>query len=485
MALRRWIVVALVFFAWFAWDEIVSEAAEAGDGVRSPARLVAYQKSGSDSRRIKALHERGAAAMKAGDSAVALAIWAEVIEIDPRDITAHNRSAWIWATCSDAALRDGKKAVESASLAGRRTDWINAHILDTLAAAHAESGDFDAAVAWERKAIKLETNTALREAFRSRLALFETKTPYRETKREAGDSNVVQGEPGGSDWHLAEERAGALGLKAFRTLESKHFTAVGNTDEAYLRIALQDCEAVTRDFLEYYMAKGWDLTLPERRMVVVVLEDERAFDRFIGRPPASSHSPSGIGGLYMRKENWLVLKDYRRVPVPGLRGLPARTQNLQVLAHEVTHMLTFNIGILNRPGDVPMCVTEGLAVFGEIRRENARVAPGQLNRERLKSLAHVQRKAGWIPVAELLTEKMTIDGASAPRHDMIYAEGYLLVHYFLSQPDRAGVFRAYLAAIADRRDDTQRLDDARTHLGDLEQLDDALKLYARKLVQSL
>ncbi len=93
----------------------------------------------------------------------------------------HNGRAWICATCSDPKYRDGKKAVESATRACELTSWKNASFIDTLAAACAEAGDFASAVKWQEKALGLPVRgEPRRNAFDSRMALYETKKPYRD-----------------------------------------------------------------------------------------------------------------------------------------------------------------------------------------------------------------------------------------------------------------------------------------------------------------
>jgi len=57
------------------------------------------------------------------------------------------------ATCSDEKLRDGKRAVELATKANELTAGKDASVLDALAAAHAEIGDFDKAVEYQKQSL--------------------------------------------------------------------------------------------------------------------------------------------------------------------------------------------------------------------------------------------------------------------------------------------------------------------------------------------
>jgi serine/threonine protein kinase len=82
------------------------------------------------------------------------------------------------ATSQDSKLRDGKIAVEFATKAYELTDRKDPAYLDTLAAAYAESGDFDAAVKWQSKAIELLTDEKEKEDYRTRLKLYQEKKPY-------------------------------------------------------------------------------------------------------------------------------------------------------------------------------------------------------------------------------------------------------------------------------------------------------------------
>ncbi len=102
----------------------------------------------------------------------------EAIRLDPKDAAAYRNRARIWATCEDAKYRDGKKAVESARKACDLTDWKDATSLDTLAAAYAESGDFDKAVKWQIKALEL-VPADYKKDLEARLKLYRAKKAYR------------------------------------------------------------------------------------------------------------------------------------------------------------------------------------------------------------------------------------------------------------------------------------------------------------------
>jgi tetratricopeptide (TPR) repeat protein len=104
------------------------------------------------------------------------------IKLAPSSPRAYNQLAWLRATCPDAAFRDGKAAVASALKACELTAYKNYLYLDTLAAAYAESGDFDEAVTWEFLAAE-HAPAGRKKMINDHLALFQKSQPYREDAR--------------------------------------------------------------------------------------------------------------------------------------------------------------------------------------------------------------------------------------------------------------------------------------------------------------
>lgn len=105
----------------------------------------------------------------------------KAIELDPNNVRFCNSLAWLLATCPDARYRDGKRAVQLATKATRLKP--KAPYFDTLAAAHAEAGDYKKAVEIQAKAIKMlrdKKASAKRIAdYDSSLQLYKSGKPLR------------------------------------------------------------------------------------------------------------------------------------------------------------------------------------------------------------------------------------------------------------------------------------------------------------------
>jgi protein O-mannosyl-transferase len=129
-------------------------------------------------------HNRlGMVLARQGNFAEAAAHYDQAIRLNPDDAGSLNNCAMMWAACPEAKYRDGKRAVEAATHACKLAGWKQPDFLDTLSAAYAETGDFDAAVRWQSKAIEFLVHEREKEKgdYRSRLLLYQAKKPYRET----------------------------------------------------------------------------------------------------------------------------------------------------------------------------------------------------------------------------------------------------------------------------------------------------------------
>ena len=113
---------------------------------------------------------------KLGRIGEAIAHYREAIRAQPESVEAINNLAWLLAAHPEAQFRNGAEAVQLATRACELTKYQNPVALTTLAAAYAETGQFQTAVSFAERAQELakggqgasaERLSAMLEAFRA------------------------------------------------------------------------------------------------------------------------------------------------------------------------------------------------------------------------------------------------------------------------------------------------------------------------------
>lgn len=137
-----------------------------------------------DPKNALAYFNRGLALQNKGDYARAIADYLEVARLEPKNANPYNSAAWLLATAPVATARNGARAVEVARKAAELSQWKDGDILDTLAAAHAEAGNFPEAVRWQQKAMEFpEFMKNQADAAVVRLAMYRERKPYHQPGR--------------------------------------------------------------------------------------------------------------------------------------------------------------------------------------------------------------------------------------------------------------------------------------------------------------
>jgi len=126
-----------------------------------------------------AWYGRGLAHEKLGRYQKAIEDYQEAIRLEPRHASAHNNLAWILSTCPDDAIRNSALAIEHARQACQLTAYERANHLGTLAAAHAEAGEFDNAYDLQKQSLALTTSGLERLPSEKRLNLYRLHQPFR------------------------------------------------------------------------------------------------------------------------------------------------------------------------------------------------------------------------------------------------------------------------------------------------------------------
>ena len=95
--------------------------------------------------------------------------------------TGLNNLAWVLATSPDDPVRNAKRSLECGLKASELTKYEKPHILSTLAAGYAESGDWETAIKWSSKAVELGVGEEdVDGQLKKELEGYKQKKPWRE-----------------------------------------------------------------------------------------------------------------------------------------------------------------------------------------------------------------------------------------------------------------------------------------------------------------
>jgi hypothetical protein len=277
--------------------------------------------------------------------------------------------------------------------------------------------------------------------------------------------------------------------------DSPHFMALSNAEESFTELRLHNCELMYALFCDHFRRKGFAVQEPHAKMMVAIFDSQAGFQAYLGR----KMSPL-ITGIYHSGTNRLVVYDYgqneafvaqkrhgeqegrkiasqldrmRYLETTQRRAREFRTEaNIGTIMHEVSHQLSFNCGLLNREGDKPLWLAEGLACYCEATDNGTWQGIGEANPERIGTLAAIMHnKVQFFPLRELLRSDDWLHHArDAQGPIMGYAQSWALFRMLMEERPQA--LRNYLALIYDRRTPDHRLVDFEQVFGaDLDRLE--------------
>jgi Tfp pilus assembly protein PilF len=118
-----------------------------------------------------------------GKYAEALKEFNYLVSLHPKKVTLArvlSDRAWFHSTCPNASFRNGQQAVKDAKAACSIMLWKDEHMIDTLAVASAEVGDFNSALQYVSQAMAVkDISPDSAKLFQKHLALFQQQKPIR------------------------------------------------------------------------------------------------------------------------------------------------------------------------------------------------------------------------------------------------------------------------------------------------------------------
>ena len=157
--------------------------------------------------------------------------------------------------------------------------------------------------------------------------------------------------------------------------------------------------------------------------------------------------------------------------------------NIGTVMHEVAHQLSFNGGLLNREGDVPVWLAEGLACYCESTTNSAWQGVGEPN-----PCGSLRWQPRWRGKGQFFSLKSLIESDDWLRHSATngqaalgYAQSWAL--FRLLMEERPAELRRYLDLIRTRQTPDGRLDDFVAAFGGFSKLDVRYKEYVHEIVE--
>jgi hypothetical protein len=293
-------------------------------------------------------------------------------------------------------------------------------------------------------------------------------------------------------------------LKAPARYESRHFLALSNADELFTERSLYHCETLHAAFFDHFRSKGFAVREPPGKLMVALFDTQGGFEAYLGR-----RIPPTLTGMYHRDTNRLAVYDFqtnqafaegRERGKEQIRRIPTELDrrrvfddfsrqvrairddaNTSTVMHEAAHQLSYNSGLLNRQGDTPSWLSEGLACYCEPTVNGSWRGPGEPNPQRLQCLVDPVRTDHLIPLRTLIENDDWLRRATSVDPVLLgYAQSWALFRFLMEE--RPEALRRYLATIHPRRTPEHRLADFGQAFGDSGKLEVRYQAYLKEIV---
>jgi hypothetical protein len=164
------------------------------------------------------------------------------------------------------------------------------------------------------------------------------------------------------------------------------------------------------------------------------------------------------------------------VEINATLNKPEAANLVATIVHEATHQIAFNCGVQTRLADVPVWMSEGMAMYFEtpdLSGSRAWRGVGAVNRARLDQFRRYSRTRPADSLSTLLSDDHRLQKPEGVLD--AYAESWALTYYLIKQ--RPKDFVAYLKLLADKSPGTkdtpeQRRQQFEQQFGDLKRLDE-------------
>ena len=283
----------------------------------------------------------------------------------------------------------------------------------------------------------------------------------------------------------------------FEVHRTTHYVICHNTSRAYAQWCGLLYERLYSGFINYWKQRGFELERPALPLVCVIFANQGSYTQF--SQEELRDSADKIVAYYSLRTNRVTMFDLtglealrgpndRRGTTAQINQMLARPQAARMVAtliHEATHQLAFNCGLHVRFADIPLWVSEGVAMYFEAPDySNAKgwKTIGSINRPRLQKFRDYAARRPPGSLHSLIVDDQRLRD---PRQTTeAYAEAWALNYFFLRQKPKE--YRAYLQTLSEKQalvwdKPEERLTQFKAAFGDLEKLDAEFTRYVQRM----
>ncbi len=284
----------------------------------------------------------------------------------------------------------------------------------------------------------------------------------------------------------------------FDIFQTRHYLICHDTSKTYAQWCGSLFERLHMAFTNYWSRRGFDIHEPRFPLVAIVFANVNAYRAFAGVElgPAADK----IVGYYSLRTNRMTMYDLsgkstvRRKgdrrgsqrQIDAILSRPEAAWTVATIVHEATHQIAFNTGLHTRYADIPLWVSEGIAVYFEtpdLRAGRGWRSVDLVNPARLRVfLKYLATRPPQSLRSLIQDDKRFRDPRTASE---AYAEAWALNYYLLRM--HRDEYHAYLQKLTKKEpleitDPQQRLAEFRDCLDDdLETLDTQFVRFMREL----
>jgi len=298
---------------------------------------------------------------------------------------------------------------------------------------------------------------------------------------------------------LAHNELAAALLKelppGFETYETKHYVICFNTSRAYAQWCGSLFERLYTGFTNYWSNRGFTPTEPEHPLVAFVFADRASYARYAR--VELNDAVDSIIGYYSLRTNRMTMYDLTgtagtsadrgsAAQIARTLAQPDAAKTVATIVHEATHQIAFNCGLHRRYADIPLWVSEGMAVYFEtpdLDGGKGWRTIGKINRARLLSFAAYARRRPADSLLSLLRANTRMQNSQTAVD--AYAEAWALNYFLINAKPKQ--YQAYIETMAAKKplvstSPEERLAEFRAAFGDdIEGLDREFIRYVARL----